>query len=440
MNYNIEFQIASIIFVITVMVVFFSKKRWPSTANIVYRVVMFLTLATLLLDVSSVITITQYVGGNKEIEFLNNLLSKLYLVVMLAYIATIDIYAVVNTIHKKKTNVHLTIKYIELAVIIMGLLVAIAIAIANPLLYGGEGKYIYSYGIPSDTVYVYSTASVIFVLSLLVYNIKKVSLKRLVPIITFSIMEGSVAIVQMFNKQLLVIGFGTAISCLIMYFALENPDMNMIDELNKANKRSRDLLLNILPLSIANKLEYDAKPFFEELDNVSIMFIDIVGFTKMCSEVGGTYLVKILNDFFGELDDLIANFKVEKIKTIGDAYMIAAGVPDSYDYNCQEIVKLARQILRLLIDFNRRKHTDLHVRIGINNGRVIAGVIGKKKFIYDLWGDSVNLASRLESNGETDRIHVSERVKYLLGDQCGYEPHPLVDMKGFGKLQTYLLT
>lgn len=440
MNYNIEFQIASIIFVITVMVVFFSKKRWPSTANIVYRVVMFLTLATLLLDVSSVITITQYVGGNKEIEFLNNLLSKLYLVVMLAYIATIDIYAVVNTIHKKKTTVHLTIKYIELAVIIMGLLVAIAFALANPLLYGGEGKYIYSYGIPSDTVYVYSTASVIFVLSLLVYNIKKVSLKRLVPIITFSIMEGSVAIVQMFNKQLLVIGFGTAISCLIMYFALENPDMNMIDELNKANKRSRDLLLNILPLSIANKLEYDAKPFFEELDNVSIMFIDIVGFTKMCSEVGGTYLVKILNDFFGELDDLISNFKVEKIKTIGDAYMIAAGVPDSYDYNCQEIVKLARQILRLLTDFNRRKHTDLHVRIGINNGRVIAGVIGKKKYIYDLWGDSVNLASRLESNGETDRIHVSERVKYLLGDQCGYEPHPLVDMKGFGKLQTYLLT
>lgn len=440
MNYNIEFQIASIIFVITVMVVFFSKKRWPSTANIVYRVVMFLTLATLLLDVSSVITITKYVGGNKEIEFLNNLLSKLYLVVMLAYIATIDIYAVVNTIHKKKTTVHLTIKYVELSVIIMGLLVAIAIAVVNPLLYGGEGKYIYSYGIPSDTVYVYSTASVVFVLSLLVYNIKKVSLKRLVPIITFSIMEGSVAIVQMFNKQLLVIGFGTAISCLIMYFALENPDMNMIDELNKANKRSRDLLLNILPLSIANKLEYDAKPFFEELDNVSIMFIDIVGFTKMCSEVGGTYLVKILNDFFGELDDLIANFKVEKIKTIGDAYMIAAGVPDSYDYNCQEIVKLARQILRLLIDFNRRKHTDLHVRIGINNGRVIAGVIGKKKFIYDLWGDSVNLASRLESNGETDRIHVSERVKYLLGDQCGYEPHPLVDMKGFGKLQTYLLT
>lgn len=440
MNYNIEFQIASIIFVITVMVVFFSKKRWPSTANIVYRVVMFLTLATLLIDVSSVITITKYVGGNKEIEFLNNLLSKLYLVVMLAYIATIDIYAVVNTIHKKKTTVHLTIKYVELSVIIMGLLVAIAIAVVNPLLYGGEGKYIYSYGIPSDTVYVYSTASVIFVLSLLVYNIKKVSLKRLVPIITFSIMEGSVAIVQMLNKQLLVIGFGTAISCLIMYFALENPDMNMIDELNKANKRSRDLLLNILPLSIANKLEYDAKPFFEELDNVSIMFIDIVGFTKMCSEVGGTYLVKILNDFFGELDDLIANFKVEKIKTIGDAYMIAAGVPDSYDYNCQEIVKLARQILRLLTDFNRRKHTDLHVRIGVNNGRVIAGVIGKKKYIYDLWGDSVNLASRLESNGETDRIHVSERVKYLLGDQCGYEPQPLVDMKGIGKLQTYLLT
>lgn len=440
MNYNIEFQIASIIFVLTIMIVFFSKKRWPSAANIVYRVVMFLTLATLLLDVASVITITKFQAGNTSIGPLNNLFSKLYLVVMLAYICTMDVYAIVNTIHKKRTTAHLTMKYIELAVVALGFIASTAVVFANPLRYGGEGKYIYSYGIPSDTVYVVSTISVIFVLILFIFNMKKVPVKRLVPIITFCIMEGTVAIIQMLNKELLIIGFGTAISCLIMYFALENPDMNMIDELNKANKRSRDLLLNILPLSIANKLEYDAKPFFEELDNVSVMFIDIVNFTKMCSEVGGTYLVKILNEFFGELDDLIANFRVEKIKTIGDAYMVAAGVPDSYDNNCQEIVKLARQILRLLKDFNRRKHTELKIRIGINNGRVIAGVIGKKKFIYDLWGDTVNLASRLESYGEPDRINVSERVKYLLGDQCGYEPMPVTDIKGFGKIQTYLLS
>lgn len=439
MNYNIEFQIASIIFVITLMTVFFSKKRWPSAANVVYRVVMILTFLTLVLDVASVITITDYLAGKVEIERLNNFLSKLYLILMLGYIATMDIYAIVNTMQKKISQTMLTLKYVEMFLCGLGFVITSIVVLVNPLLYGGEGKWIYSYGIPSDTVYVFSTISVIFVLVLLIGNFRKVSIKRLVPIITFCVMEGSVAIIQMFNKQLLIIGLGTAISCLVMYFALENPDMNMIDELNKANKRSRDLLLNILPLSIATKLEYDAKPFFEELENVTIMFIDIVNFTKMCSEVGGTKLVRMLNEFFGELDDLLGNFRVEKIKTIGDAYMIAAGVPDRYDNNCQETVKLARQVLRLMQDFNRRKKIDLHVRIGINNGRVIAGVIGKKKFIYDMWGDSVNLASRLESYGVPDRINVSERVKYLLGDQFEYEAQPIVDIKGFGKIATYLL-
>lgn len=439
MNYNIEFQIASIIFVTTLMIVFFSKKRWTSPANVVYRVVMLLTLATLILDVVSVITITKVVAGNDSLVRLNNFLSKLYLIVMLAYIASMDIYAIVNTMQKKITPAKLTVKYVEVIVTGLGFIVACFFVIVNPLLYGGVGKWIYSYGVPSDTVYVFSTVSVVFVMVLLFCNLKKVPIKRLVPIISFAVMEGSVALVQMFNKHLLIIGLGTAVSCLVMYFSLENPDMNMIDELNKANKRSRELLLNILPLSIANKLEYNAKPFFEEVDNVSIMFIDIVNFTKMCSEVGGTTLVKLLNEFFGELDDLLGNFKVEKIKTIGDAYMIAAGVPDTYPDNCLETVKLARQVLRLLNDFNRRKKIDLHVRIGINNGRVIAGVIGKKKFIYDLWGDTVNLAARLEAYGVPDRINVSEKVKYMLGDQFDYESLPLTDIKGFGKISTYLL-
>lgn len=439
MNYNIEFQIASIIFVTTLMIVFFSKKRWSSPANMVYRIVMILTLVILILDVTSVILITEVIAGNTNLISLNNFVSKLYLIVMLTYIATMDIYAIVNTIPNKANPGTLTVKYVEMIVTGLGLIVAYVFVIINPLLYGGVGKWIYSYGVPSDTVYVMSTVSVVFVLGLFFSNLKKVSIKRLVPIISFVVMEGTVAIIQMFNKHLLIIGLGIAVSCLIMYFSLENPDMNMIDELNKANKRSRDLLLNIFPVSIANKLENNTKPFFEEVDNVSIMFIDLCNFTKMCSESGGTTVVKTLNEFFCELDDLLSNFKVEKIKTIGDAYMIAAGVPDPYAENCQETVKLARQVLRLLKDFNRRKKTDLHVHIGINNGRVIAGVIGKKKMIYDLWGDTVNLAFRLETTSVPDRIHVSERVKYMLGDQFDYEQVSDQDIKGYGKISTYLL-
>lgn len=439
MNYNIEFQIASIIFIAVLTIVFYSKKRWGSLANLIFRAIMIVTLIELALDIASVITITQFQNGNKQIERLNNFLSKSYLIAIAAYIFLIDTYAIVNTIKKGIEVGRLTFKYIQCFIFAFFFIVACVVIICNPLLYGGSGKFIYSYGIPSDTIYGFSTFSVVFCVITFFLNLKKVSKKRLVPIVTFCVMEGSVAIIQAFNKELLIVGLGSAVSCLIMYFALENPDMNIIEELNKANRRAKDLILNVLPLSIAKRLEFNLKPFFDEYENVTIMFLDIIDFTKMTNEVGGTSLVRILNDFFGELDDLLVNFRIEKIKTIGDAYMAAAGVPDRYENTCDETVKFARQVLRRLEDFNKRNNLNINVRIGINNGRVVAGVIGKTKFIYDLWGEPVNLAWRLQTNGIANRIHVSSRVKSILDGKYAFEERGSLDMKGFGSVKTFLL-
>ena len=439
MNYNIEFQIASIIFITVLTIVFYSKKRWGSLANLIFRAIMIVTLIELALDIASVITITQFQNGNKQIERLNNFLSKSYLIAIAAYIFLIDSYAIVNTIKKGIEVGRLTFKYIQCFIFAFFFIIVCVVIICNPLLYGGSGKFIYSYGIPSDMIYVFSTVSVVFCVITFFLNLKKVSKKRLVPIVTFCVMEGSVAIIQAFNKELLIVGLGSAVSCLIMYFALENPDMNIIEELNKANRRAKDLILNVLPLSIAKRLEFNLKPFFDEYENVTIMFLDIIDFTKMTNEVGGTALVKILNKFFGELDDLLVNFRIEKIKTIGDAYMVAAGVPDRYENTCDETVKFARQVLRRLEDFNKRNNLNISVRIGINNGRVVAGVIGKTKFIYDLWGEPVNLAWRLQTNGIANRIHVSGRVKSILDGKYDFEERGSLDMKGFGSVKTFLL-
>lgn len=439
MNYNIEFQIASIIFITVLTIVFYSKKRWGSLANLIFRAIMIVTLIELALDIASVITITQFQNGNKQIERLNNFLSKSYLIAIAAYIFLIDSYAIVNTIKKGIEVGRLTFKYIQCFIFAFFFIIVCVVIICNPLLYGGSGKFIYSYGIPSDMIYVFSTVSVVFCVITFFANLKKVSKKRLVPIVTFCVMEGSVAIIQAFNKELLIVGLGSAVSCLIMYFALENPDMNIIEELNKANRRAKDLILNVLPLSIAKRLEFNLKPFFDEYENVTIMFLDIIDFTKMTNEVGGTALVKILNKFFGELDDLLVNFRIEKIKTIGDAYMVAAGVPDRYENTCDETVKFARQVLRRLEDFNKRNNLNISVRIGINNGRVVAGVIGKTKFIYDLWGEPVNLAWRLQTNGIANRIHVSSRVKSILDGKYAFEERGSLDMKGFGSVKTFLL-
>ena len=439
MNYNIEFQIASIIFITVLTIVFYSKKRWGSLANLIFRAIMIVTLIELALDIASVITITQFQNGNKQIERLNNFLSKSYLIAIAAYIFLIDSYAIVNTIKKGIEVGRLTFKYIQCFIFAFFFIIVCVVIICNPLLYGGSGKFIYSYGIPSDMIYVFSTVSVVFCVITFFANLKKVSKKRLVPIVTFCVMEGSVAIIQAFNKELLIVGLGSAVSCLIMYFALENPDMNIIEELNKANRRAKDLILNVLPLSIAKRLEFNLKPFFDEYENVTIMFLDIIDFTKMTNEVGGTSLVRILNDFFGELDDLLENFRIEKIKTIGDAYMVASGVPDRYENTCDETVKFARQVLRRLEDFNKRNNLNINVRIGINNGRVVAGVIGKTKFIYDLWGEPVNLAWRLQTNGIANRIHVSGRVKSILDGKYDFEERGSLDMKGFGSVKTFLL-
>ena len=439
MNYNIEFQIASIIFITVLTIVFYSKKRWGSLANLIFRAIMIVTLIELALDIASVITITQFQNGNKQIERLNNFLSKSYLIAIAAYIFLIDTYAIVNTIKKGIEVGRLTFKYIQCFIFAFFFIVACVVIICNPLLYGGSGKFIYSYGIPSDTIYGFSTFSVVFCVITFFLNLKKVSKKRLVPIVTFCVMEGSVAIIQAFNKELLIVGLGSAVSCLIMYFALENPDMNIIEELNRANKRAKDLILNVLPLSIAKRLEFNLKPFFDEYENVTIMFLDIIDFTKMTNEVGGTSLVRILNEFFGELDDLLENFRIEKIKTIGDAYMVASGVPDRYENTCDETVKFARQVIRRLEDFNKRNNLNINVRIGINNGRVVADVIGKTKFIYDLWGEPVNLAWRLQTNGIANRIHVSGRVKSILDGKYDFEERGSLDMKGFGSVKTFLL-
>lgn len=439
MNYNIEFQIASIIFITVLTIVFYSKKRWGSLANLIFRAIMIVTLIELALDIASVITITQFQNGNKQIERLNNFLSKSYLIAIAAYIFLIDSYAIVNTIKKGIEVGRLTFKYMQCFIFAFFFIIVCVVIICNPLLYGGSGKFIYSYGIPSDMIYVFSTVSVVFCVITFFANLKKVSKKRLVPIVTFCVMEGSVAIIQAFNKELLIVGLGSAVSCLIMYFALENPDMNIIEELNRANKRAKNLILNVLPLSIAKRLEFNLKPFFDEYENVTIMFLDIIDFTKMTNEVGGTSLVRILNDFFGELDDLLENFRIEKIKTIGDAYMVASGVPDRYENTCDETVKFARQVIRRLEDFNKRNNLNINVRIGINNGRVVAGVIGKTKFIYDLWGEPVNLAWRLQTNGIANRIHVSSRVKSILDGKYAFEERGSLDMKGFGSVKTFLL-
>jgi len=203
--------------------------------------------------------------------------------------------------------------------------------------------------------------------------------------------------------------------------------------------RAEELLLNVLPASIAERLKRGQRPIADGFSRVSVLFADIVGFTKMSERVTPEELVERLNRMFSSFDDLADKLKLEKIKTIGDAYMVAGGL-HSHEYDhAQTIAEMALAMQRRALEFSREFGEELSIRIGIHTGPVVAGVIGKRKFIYDVWGDTVNTASRMESHGEPGAVHVTEETRQLLKDMYVLTPRGEINVKGKGAMRTWFL-
>jgi PAS domain S-box-containing protein len=209
--------------------------------------------------------------------------------------------------------------------------------------------------------------------------------------------------------------------------------------LHIAQQQSESLLLNILPKTIAEQLKQSTDAIAEHFDEVSILFSDIVGFTPLSARLSPIDLVKLLNDMFSKFDKLAEKYQLEKIKTIGDAYMVAAGLPLKRANHAQAIAEMALDMQASIQHFSSNNGEEFQIRIGIHSGPVIAGVIGKKKFIYDLWGDTVNVASRMESSGTPGKIQISSDTYELLKDRYIVEKRGQISVKGKGEMITYWL-
>ena len=210
-------------------------------------------------------------------------------------------------------------------------------------------------------------------------------------------------------------------------------------ELNVAHQETRNLLLNILPESIADRLTGDHKQIADTFDETSIIFCDLVGFTEMSSTKKAEDVVSILNGIFYEFDSIVEKMGLEKIKTIGDGYMVASGVPEKKNDHALSAVLCAEEMLQFLETFNEQNKLELKLRVGIHSGRVVAGVIGKNKFTYDLWGDTVNTAARMESHGVPGKIHISAKTYNYVKNECKAHNRGLIKIKGKGMMETYLV-
>ncbi|MEM7299613.1 MAG: adenylate/guanylate cyclase domain-containing protein [Pseudomonadota bacterium] len=207
-----------------------------------------------------------------------------------------------------------------------------------------------------------------------------------------------------------------------------------------AEERSEKLLVNIFPEQIADQLRYNPdRMIADRFDEATVLFADIVGFTPLSSKVTADELIGLLNDIFSRFDDLGYRFGTEKIKTIGDCYMCVSGVPVPTEDHTERVARVALGMLHAIKDVSQARNIDLDLRVGIARGSLTAGVIGKARFAYDVWAPTVNLASRLESNGEVGRIHVSESVYRALGDQFEFSSAPEKELKGIGKTKTWYL-
>lgn len=212
-----------------------------------------------------------------------------------------------------------------------------------------------------------------------------------------------------------------------------------LEKLEIEQQKSEQLLLNVLPKPIAEQLKRGQGIIAESFSDVSVLFADIVGFTELSAQISPIKLVHLLNDIFSKFDELVEQHGLEKIKTIGDCYMAVAGLPTPRKNHAEAIAEMALDMQSAIIRFNAETSQTLSIRIGIHSGSVVAGIIGRNKFIYDLWGDTVNTASRMESHGIPDHIQLTEATYELLQDKYLFEKRGLIQVKGKGEMLTYLL-
>ena len=204
-------------------------------------------------------------------------------------------------------------------------------------------------------------------------------------------------------------------------------------------EKSDKLLLNILPESIAERLKNGESLIADDFEDSTVLFADLAGFTKLSSTISATDVVMQLNSIFSLFDGLLIKYSLEKIKTIGDCYMLAGGLPKPDKNHAYSVARMALEMLDIIKEINTKSNQTLKVRIGINSGPVAAGVIGKEKFIYDLWGDTVNVASRMETFGSNSKIHVSANTYLQLKDYYNFTKRDKINIPGKGTMQTYFL-
>jgi len=248
------------------------------------------------------------------------------------------------------------------------------------------------------------------------------------PYVRFANNLSSVLVIFFFVINL--IGVGSLVFMMVFYF---------VGQKNMFQQKSETLLLNILPREIAAILKNESRTIADHYNEASVLFADMVGFTPLSAQLPPVEMVELLNEVFSFFDSLLDKYGVEKIRTIGDSYMVASGVPRGRSDHAQALARMALEMRDYIFTHTFRNGQRVSFRIGINSGSMIAGVIGRRKFVYDVWGDAVNIASRMESHGLGNAVQITQATYELIRDEFVCEPRGTVNVNGKGEMEVWLV-
>jgi adenylate cyclase len=248
------------------------------------------------------------------------------------------------------------------------------------------------------------------------------------PYVRFSNNLSSTLVIFFFVMNLIAVG--SLVFMMVFYF---------VGQKNMFQQKSEALLLNILPKEIAAILKNESRTIANQYDEASVLFADMVGFTPLSAQLPPVEVVELLNEIFSFFDSLLDKYDVEKIRTIGDSYMVASGVPRGRPDHAQTLVRMALEMRDYISTHSFHNGQRVNFRIGVNSGSMIAGVIGRRKFVYDVWGDAVNIASRMESHGLGGAVQITQATYALIKDEFVCEPRGTVTVKGKGEMEVWLV-
>lgn len=233
--------------------------------------------------------------------------------------------------------------------------------------------------------------------------------------------------------------FGVALTLALIAWSYNQAVEDAEAALEAAWARTEELLLNLLPASVAARLKERPGVVADHHEEVTVLFADLVGFTGLAGRVSPERLVGLLNRIFSAFDEAVGELGLEKIKTIGDAYMVAAGVPEPRADHADAACDLALALQETMVDIRREEELALEIRIGLHSGPLVAGVLGTRRLAWDLWGDTVNVAARMETHGEPGRVHLSDAVRRRLSERHRVEPRARIEVRGKGSMDTWFL-